>query len=78
MLHWAGFQYQRAYCMPAVGGGVLAGAPLPKTRLQHYQVWLADDAATHPGRPLGSTVQPVRGKHTTSSPSLPEVRASAA
>ena len=39
------------------------------------QVKPADDAATHPGRPPGSAVQPVRGRRTTASPSVPRVRA---
>ena len=34
------------------------------------QVRPADDAATHPGRPPGSEVQPVRGRRTTASPSV--------
>ena len=50
-----------------------------KGRLVVYvcdQVRPADDAATHPGRPPGSAVQPVRGRRTTASPSVPRVRAS--
>ena len=39
------------------------------------QVRPADDAATHPGRPPGSQVPPVRGRRTTTSPSVPRVRA---
>jgi hypothetical protein len=40
------------------------------------QVRPADDAATHPGHPLESEVQLVRGRRTTASPSVPRVRAS--
>ena len=44
--------------------------------IPYTQVRPADDAATHPGRPPGSAVQPVRGRRTTASPSVPRVRAS--
>ena len=37
---------------------------------QFAQARPADDAATHPGRPPGSEVQPVRGRRTTASPSV--------
>ena len=68
VLHWASFHYQRAYCMLAVGGG---GCP----RVLPYPGELPgkDPAVT---LPPGSAVQPVRGRHTTASPSLPRVRVS--
>ena len=45
--------------------GKLATSPLPYRRVRPVA------AATRPGRPLGSEVQPVRGRRTTAIPSVP-------
>ena len=81
VVHTAWWHHDAALGTPLISVNLAHCIGYPVVRCHHItshhiQVRPADDAATHPGRPPGSAVQPVRGRRTTASPSVPRVRAS--